>query len=961
MAYSDDNNEIKAVLEMIRTKRITPQEGHLRLQQLKQKESKESQAPLRVEDNQTDKVNKSRDIAIIGMSGRFPGADNLNTLWDHLSQGKSAITEVPKERWDIERYYDPDPAKLDKTNSRWGGFLADADQFDPLFFNISGMEAEVMDPQQRLFLEESWSALEDAGYANDSISGRACGVYVGAAPRDYLNHIAEKEVPASAQVFWGNTGSILASRISYHLNLKGPAITLDTACSSSLVAIHLACQGLLTGEVDMAIAGGVWVCTTPHYYVMTSNAGMLSQEGKCRAFDNGADGIVNGEGVGAVVLKSLERALEEGDYIHGVIKSSGINQDGKTNGITAPSSLSQAKLELDVYARAQINPETITYVEAHGTGTKLGDPIEIEALNQSFRTYTDQKQFCAIGSVKTNIGHACMAAGVASLIKLVLALKNKQIPPSLHFENENEHIRLKESPFYVNTALQDWKGHEGLRRGAVSSFGLSGTNVHMVVDEFLDNKQSTRLSPFYLAAFSAKTPALLERRLENFLEWSRQQPDAYTMSDICYSLNACRKHFQYRAAFVVTGQQDLNQQLKAFLEKGSPIMQLAGEQPEARQVQQWMSELNHMEPTDPRYADYLHKLGAFYRSGKDPDWAVFYGGDKYYKVPLPTYPFARESYWIEGGEQEADTAPEAVHSFQQIHPLVDENISSLKEQKFQTLVKGNSLLTNCTWQRESFIPAGCYVEMALSVGVMSGEKKIKRIEELVCVQPMIEPGGSQSLHTRLYPVGEDCYAEIAVMDGAEEQVCMQAKLIYEQDSSNAVSLNRVDVHSIKAGCELTMEQEAYYAYLLRHHDYQYSGAFQAIRQVSYRTDKPEALGEWTNPDEAKPVSGPDRFVLHPACIEACYQLGLLLTQLRDGKGEYDFAGFEVLDIHNPLAEEGFIHVLPSGYGQAGREDTRYYTITLINPDGRIAFVIDRLAIRRFRASEDTEQLKIAIV
>ncbi|MGI6668751.1 MAG: beta-ketoacyl synthase N-terminal-like domain-containing protein [Acetivibrionales bacterium] len=424
------------------------------------------------------------DIAVIGVAGRFPGARNVNEFWDNLKSGKNCITEVPKSRWDIDYYYDPDPGKLDKTYCRWGGFVDDIELFDPLFFNISGKEAELTDPQQRKFLEECWNALEDSGYATEKLNGKKCGVFVGVGSADYHTRMHVFGLKREAQSFWGNASSVLASRISYYLNLKGPSVAIDTACSSSLVAIHLGCQSILSGECDMVIAGGVFISTTPDFYIVCSNAGMLSTDGRCKTFDNGANGFVPGEGVGAIVLKPLEAAIRDRDNIYGVIKGSGMNQDGKTNGLTAPSTLSQTELEVSVYNKSGINPETISYVEAHGTGTKLGDPIEMEALTNAFTRFTDRKQYCAIGSVKTNIGHAVTAAGIASVIKVLMALKHRQIPPSINFERKNEHIDFENSPFYVNTVLREWKTPGNVpRRAAVSSFGFSGTNCHMIIEE----------------------------------------------------------------------------------------------------------------------------------------------------------------------------------------------------------------------------------------------------------------------------------------------------------------------------------------------------------------------------------------------------------------------------------------------------------------------------------------------
>lgn len=427
----------------------------------------------------------SIDIAIIGVSCRFPEASNKEEFWENIKNGRNCITEVPKDRWNIDDYYNEDYRVPNTTYCRYGGFIRDIDKFDPVFFRMSGKEAELTDPQQRIFLEECYNALDDAGYANLCIDGSDCSVYVGAGSSDYLNSIGEYGIPREAQSFWGNANSVLASRISYYLNLHGESVAIDTACSSSLVAIYLACNSILNGKSSIAIAGGVFVSVSPDFYLASSNAKMLSSDGICKAFDDDADGFVPGEGAGAIILKELSQAKADHDHIYGVIKGISVNQDGRSNGITAPSSLAQTAVELDVYERYHIPPQSISYIETHGTGTKLGDPIEIEALTEAFRKYTDKVQFCPIGSVKTNIGHAATAAGMASVIKVVMALKDKTIPPSLNYRKKNRHIDFDASPFYVNTECKSWNADkEYPRRAAVSGFGFSGTNCHIVIEEY---------------------------------------------------------------------------------------------------------------------------------------------------------------------------------------------------------------------------------------------------------------------------------------------------------------------------------------------------------------------------------------------------------------------------------------------------------------------------------------------
>ena len=368
------------------------------------------------------KHDTEKDIAIIGIAGEYSGAHNIEEFWRNLANGKSSITDVPSTRWSIEEFYDPDIKQPNKSYSKNGGFIDNVDQFDPLFFNISPAEAEWMDPQQRLILQTAWSAIEDAGYAAASLSNSLCGIYVGVMNDDYLEIITKnRNQEWNAQQVMGNSISILAARMPYFLNLKGPGIAIDTACSSSLVAIHLACKALQDHEANLMLAGGVTLYLTEspaHWYEQSRD--VIARQGNVIHLIIQADGFVPGEGVGVVVLKRLSNAMRDHDHIYGVIKGSGINQDGKTNGITAPSTLSQKELELTVYKNYHIDPNTISYVEAHGTGTKLGDPIEIQALSEAFRVYTDKKQFCGIGSVKTNIGHTLAAAGVASVIKSII-------------------------------------------------------------------------------------------------------------------------------------------------------------------------------------------------------------------------------------------------------------------------------------------------------------------------------------------------------------------------------------------------------------------------------------------------------------------------------------------------------------------------------------------------------------
>ncbi|MCP3942315.1 MAG: type I polyketide synthase, partial [Desulfobacteraceae bacterium] len=662
---------------------------------------------------------RKEPIAIIGMSGRFPDADNLNKFWENLAEGKNSVREVPEGRWNADKYFDPNPGAGNKTYCKWGGFLDNTDKFDPLFFNISPAEAEHMDPQQRLFLEEAWKALEDAGYSPDTLSGRKCGVFVGVGTGDY-QQTSGKNI--NAHLLMGMATSILSARISYILNLTGPSIATDTACSSSLVAIHQGCQSIINGESEMALAGGVCIMATPGMYIMTSKAGMLSPTGKCRTFDNSADGFVPGEGVGVLVLKSLEKAIADRDFIYGVIKGSGINQDGKTNGITAPSGKSQVKLENEIYERYGINPGSISYVEAHGTGTKLGDPIEVSALSEVFRAYTDKKRYCAIGSVKTNIGHTLTAAGVASIIKVILALNQKKIPPSINFEKENEHIDFNRSPFYVNTEFTDWKADGDLPlRAAVSSFGFSGTNAHVVIEEYVEegtkaqSDKGTKLNAPYIFVLSAKNEERLKEYANNMEKFLNSQFSVlnYQLSDVAYTSQVGREAMEERLAVIVSSAEELGDKLKSFiagedntedLYRGSvkrnkdtlAVFEADEELQEA--VDKWIKR--------GKYS----KLLSLWVKGLVFDWNKLHREVRPRRVSLPTYPFEKERYWTEGA---GSRGPGIGEYATKLHPLLHRNTSDLSEQRFSSAFTGNEFfLADHVVKGKKVLPGVAYLEMA---------------------------------------------------------------------------------------------------------------------------------------------------------------------------------------------------------------------------------------------------------
>lgn len=660
---------------------------------------------------------EKQPIAIIGISGRFAESQNLEELWEHLEKGDNLVDKISK--WDVEGY---------------GSFIDNIEEFDPLFFNISGLEATYMDPQQRLFMEESWKALEDAGYAGKSIEGKKCGVFVGSTVGDYKD-LFEGNVPA--QALWGNMNAIIPTRMSYFLNLKGPAISVDTACSSSLVAIHLACQSIWNDESEMALAGGVFLQCTPKMFYSGNKGGMLSSTGCCHTFDESADGFVPGDGVGVVVLKSLTKAIEDHDNIYATIIGSGINQDGATNGITAPSSKAQEDLERSVYEKFSIDPNTIQMIEAHGTGTKLGDPIEVQALTRAFRSFTNDNNYCAIGSIKTNIGHAQHAAGIASIIKILLSFKHRKIPASLHYEKCNPNINFKESPFYVNTQLSSWKNENILLRAAASSFGFSGTNAHLVLEEVNIASAKHDKEREYLVALSAQTEKQLKVLVQNVI--NKCKSERIDCGNLSYTLLLGRRHFKHRLVCLVRDSEQLLSCLQLWISGNDNVAIYNNGKIEKRveeskikegndEIERFISQgMNH---------ECLRDIGEKFCSGYDLYYDMLFSDAVYNKISLPVYPFLSEKYWIVENDKKV------------IHPLLQYFEKNDGLLQFKSLFSGEEfILKNHVVNSNHILPGSAYVEMFYTGAIYLNEafKNCVRMKNITFIQPVTIENGDKDI------------------------------------------------------------------------------------------------------------------------------------------------------------------------------------------------------------------------
>jgi malonyl CoA-acyl carrier protein transacylase len=508
---------------------------------------------------------KTEPIAIVGMGCRFPGGiDNPAQLWRILRDGVDTITEVPKNRWDIDAYYDRDPEAIGKMYTRNGGFVNDVDTFDAHFFNISPREAMSLDPQQRLLLEVSWQALENSYQDPLHLYESSTGVFLGICSNDYSRKLSSTG-EIDAYFGTGNAISAAAGRLSYFLGLTGPSLAVDTACSSSLVAVHLACQSLRKQECSLALAGGVNLLLSPENSIVFSQARMLSPDGRCKTFDAAADGYVRGEGCGVIVLKRLSDAIKSQDNILAVIRGSAINQDGPSGGLTVPNGPSQQKVIRQALKNGGVDPSLVSYIEAHGTGTSLGDPIEVKALGAVFSKSHSPEYPLMIGSLKTNMGHLEAAAGIAGLIKVVLQLQYQEIVPHLHLKEPNPHINWDELPVSVPTQLTPWSVDSQKRIGGVSSFGFSGTNAHVVLEEAPTQESQVKDSdlgerPWHILTLSAKCEKALQELVQRHEELLSNNSTA-AIADVCFSANTGRAHFNHRLAIITSDKQDLADKL----------------------------------------------------------------------------------------------------------------------------------------------------------------------------------------------------------------------------------------------------------------------------------------------------------------------------------------------------------------------------------------------------------------
>ncbi|MGG4453264.1 SDR family NAD(P)-dependent oxidoreductase [Brevibacillus porteri] len=821
---------------------------------------------LQVLDTEAEKpaAPSRQDVAIIGLSGRYPQAEDVWEFWSRLKEGKNCITEVPEDRWNWQTYFSEEKGKRGYMYTKWGGFIEDMDKFDPLFFQISPNEAEQMDPQERLFLQTAYASMEDAGYTPATLGeSRKIGVFVGVMNGNY---------PAGTS-YWS-----IANRLSYLFNFQGPSLAVDTACSSSLTAIHLALESLYSGTSECAIAGGVNLIVDPFHYIRLSGATMLSAGDCCKSFGDQADGFVDGEGVGAIVLKPLQKAIADGDHIYGVIKGSMLNAGGKTNGYTVPNPIAQSQVINEALQRAGVDARAVSYIEAHGTGTALGDPIEIAGLTRAFGQDTKDKQFCAIGSAKSNIGHTESAAGIAGLTKILLQMKYGQIAPSLHAEVMNPNIDFSQTPFMVQQQLAEWKRpiieingvtKEYPRIAGLSSFGAGGANVHIVIEEHLekDRQPESSIQPQQpkMIVLSAKNEERLFAQVNRL--WKAIKEESFTdaqLTDVAFTLQVGREALEERLAVIVRSVNDLEEKLTQFVEgvenvaelyrgrvkRNHETVALFADEDMKQTVETWIAK--------GKYA----KLLNLWVKGVSFDWNKLYSEDKPRRVSLPTYPFARERYWIDVQKSMATGRTEASSvSGDILHPLLHKNTSDLYALRYSSSFTGQEpFLADHLGNGQRLFPLTAYLEMARAAvkqaaGDREGTLPGIRMTHVATDHPLLVGDDLVQVHLGIYPEETGALAYEIYSESKEEDT---GPVVHSQgmvEFTSLVEAPMLDLSVLQAESNEMLSSRQCYE------------LFRGIDQV-YRT-RGQVLVKLSLPSIAMETAR--QFVLHPSLLESLLQ------------------------------------------------------------------------------------------
>ncbi len=1004
----------------------------------------------------------SEPVAVVGMHGVFPGSATLKDFWKHLESEHDLITEVPEERWNWKYYYKDPATGKERPYMKWGGFIADADCFDPLFFKISPREAEMMDPQQRIFIETVWKAVEDAGYKASALSGKNIAVFAGVQFNDY-QILLGKHYESNAQAGPGNAHAMVSNRISFLMNWHGPSETINTACSGGLIAVHRAVRSLRSGECEMAVAGGVSLMLYPGTVITTGQLGMLSPDGRCKTFDKDANGFVKGEGAAALFLKPLGKAIADRDHIYAVIRGTAAAHGGKAASLTAPNSDAQADLLIAAYSDAGISFDTVSYLELHGTGTELGDPVEIAGIKRAYNLAKAETNYrCGLGSVKTNIGHLEPAAGIAGIVKVILSMQNRKLPGNPHFRSLNPYIDLGNTPFYVVGNTQEWEsprddnGNPIPRRAGVSSFGFGGAYSHAVIEEYekgsgfgvrgsgkisdtshlilLSAKNKDRLCDYAIAlnefllyeniqissqtagpgdirgyvlkavaeilnvnesdidtdvdfaecgmdtvmlsVFCQKlnsryetdiTPALFREcsTIDSLIHYLNTHFSAanphfslltshfFSLPDIAYTLQVGREEMEERLALIVSDIGELKDKLSRYVQREKNIegcytgnvrsdKSVSGLLLEGREGEEFIRIILQEKK--------LGKLAQLWVQGAEIAWEILYPDHTPRRISLPTYPFAKERYWIPDDVKWQPSEIIGESHISVLHPLLGSNTSTLKEQKFSTRLTGLEFyLTDHVVAGEKTFPGVAYMEMAIAAGKIAGENPVRILRDMVWIRPLILSDDPKEIYICLYPDGDQKAAfEISSDDDSGmRQVHAQGKLLWDRKEDN--SFESLHIAAIRSRCTRTLNCEDCYRFFQKA-GLAYGPAFQALRELYYNEN--EALGYLELPEFLRKDF--QAFGLHPSLTDGAFQTVSRLISDSDSPGTYIPFALGELALIKPLPEKCYAHAVRTG--DSSDSQVKKFNIAIADQNGDLLAHIKDFSLRAYLESEDTNSL-----
>lgn len=784
-------------------------------------------------------------IAIIGMSCSLPNAPDLAAFETLLEEGLSGIKDIPIERWDNKKYYDPNRDAPRKSYVNKLGLIENIKYFDAHFFGISPREAQLMEPQQRIFLECCYNALEHANYPVDSLRGSLTGVYAGVGPNEYYAQLEKSgfsNEELSAYSITGNVSNLISGRVAYTFDFKGPSISIDTACSSSLVAIHYACQGLKSREIDYALAGGVNVLLMPESNITLCKANALSPDGQCKTFDEQADGYARAEGCGVIFLKRMSDAVRDQDTILAVIKASAINNDGKAAGLTVPNGKSQEEVMRAALGQTGLSSHDISYIEVHGTGTPLGDPIEVHAINNVYGSHRDQDNPLYLGAVKTNIGHLESASGVAGLIKTVLSLRQMKIYKNLNFNQLNPNIKIKDTRIALHT--MDWDTTEKLRCAAVNAFGFSGTNAHVILQEFPNVTQPrlTQSAKKYVLVLSAKSKIALDHLVHRYQHYLEKT--AHDFGDLCFTAATCREHYTYRLAV---------------------LAETAAEASRLLETGQFALSHEKNKTLDINVDTELRVLLIDYLQGNPVDWSLYYKtcDDAFIKVALPHYTFLRSEFWL---NKKSDAT---VHQ-DEVHPLLGLMLSMpgdeyLFSQKLD-LENLSYIKQHCVFEKVIF-PATAYIESALAAAKLILNRNSFSIEKFNIKRPL-HPKQGQEIQLQVKPKNDERY-KVNIFVKQEDNWHAFSEM--ELDSKPSLTPDFVDIDTLKSCFDHQVDLSQIYEYF-KQRSFLYGDEFQVLQEGYVKSNSVLAKVALT-----KMSHGLSAYHHHPVLLDGAMQSIFLIN------------------------------------------------------------------------------------